>query len=425
MSITSIKGTSDILPPQVYSWQQLESHARLVFESFGFAEIRTPAFESTDLFIKSIGDGTDIVQKEMYTFEDRGKRSITLRPEGTAPVVRAYIEHNLANAVGLCKFYYMGPMFRAERPQKGRSRQFHQIGIESIGSKSPLIDIEAISAMAAFFKKIGLTDYELKINSIGCKEDKKRFGELLKKNLETKVSSLCEDCRGRLDKNVLRVLDCKVESCKNVVTEAPSILDSLCSDCSDHFEAVKINLKKLNIPFKIARTLVRGLDYYTGTVFEVTHKNLGSQDAIGAGGRYDNLVRDFGGPKDTGAFGFALGIERILLSLGSDAKAKTLDVFIAPEGKNAEDEGLRILKELRDTSIQSDGTGEISSEMDFEKKSLNAQMRLANKKEAKFVVILNDSDLSAKKSVVVRDMLNKTQEDILTNDVVKYILSKF
>ncbi len=422
MDIKSIKGTTDIFAPEIFAWQTLEKEARSVFGSFGACEIRTPIFEDTALFLKSIGDTTDIVQKEMYTFLDRGDRSITLRPEGTAPIVRAYVEHHIHNLSNFTKYYYIGPMFRAERPQKGRSRQFHQIGFEAIGSKSPLCDVESILALVMFFKKIDLEGYQIKINSIGCKDDKKKFGEILKENLSNRSKELCDNCKERLNKNVLRILDCKNPGCIAIVKDMPLISENICSPCKTHFDIVKNYLTKLGINFTVTANLVRGLDYYTGTVFEITHSNLGAQDAIGAGGRYDNLVRDFGGPDGVGSFGFALGIERLIIALNKDLALPQLDIFIAHEGSEAQDMAFKITNNIRNKSLSLNRS--IQIEMELENKSLNAQMRQANKKNAKYVLILNDADLKNKKNPILRDMINKTQEEVLLDNITDNLLNK-
>jgi len=283
MKYKSVKGMDDILPQDVWMWQFIEMRAREGLESSGYAEIRTPILEDTAVFVRGIGDTTDIVTKEMFTFSDRKGRSLTMRPEGTAPIARSYIEHSIGSASAVARLYYMGPMFRAERPQKGRLRQFYQIGVEVIGSSSPMADVEVITRLDAMLRSFGLDDFTIKINSLGCRDDKSRFAGNLKDYLSGKESSLCDDCKARIGKNVLRVLDCKNESCVEVVRASPNTADSLCGGCRGHFEEVKSALKSLGVDFTVAGNLVRGLDYYTATVFEVTHPALGGQDAIGAG----------------------------------------------------------------------------------------------------------------------------------------------
>ncbi|MDD5680584.1 MAG: histidine--tRNA ligase [Candidatus Omnitrophica bacterium] len=413
--INSLRGMRDILPPEVYSWQFVEKAAREVFESFGYEEIRTPLLEETALFQRGIGEGTDIVNKEMYTFTDKGGRSITLRPEGTAPIVRSYVENNLNAGEDMVKLYYMGPMFRSERPQKGRSRQFYQVGIEAVGSASPYVDAEAILAMAAFFAKVGLDDFKVKLCSLGCSADKEKFAKALKEYLKGETSRLCDDCKVRLEKNVLRILDCKVESCKTLLVNSPKAKDFLCPPCAENYKKVKDIISSYGINFQEDANLVRGLDYYTSTVFEVTHPALGSQDAIAAGGRYDNLIEDFGGKK-TGAFGFAVGVERLLLALSSKGEIKTTKsgtaLYIAATGEDVYPEAFKSTMALRREGI--------SCEIDFQGRSLKAQMRQANKKNAAFVAIFGDEELK-RGEVVLRDMKTKEQRNVKLSELAKAV----
>lgn len=405
MRYKAVRGMEDILPEDIKIWQELEKIARGDLESYGYREIRTPVPEDTSIFVRGIGETTDIVTKEMYTFKDRKDRSLTLRPEGTAPIVRAYIEHTLFNDSPELRLYYMGPMFRSERPQKGRSRQFHQIGAEILGSASPYADAELILQLDHMLRGFGLEDFKIKLNSLGCANDKAKFSEKLKEYLQDKKNRLCDDCKKRLKNNVLRVLDCKAEACKQVLRQSPDIRQSLCSPCEDHLSKVKNVLK--NIKFVEAKNLVRGLDYYTGTVFEITHPNLGSQDAIGAGGRYDNLVKDLGGP-NIPAVGYALGLERIIMALKdkSPVSADTRVVYIATLGDAAKVAGLEKATKIRE---------ELKGQLKYfsvvisdikENASLKAQMRNADKQKAKAVVILGENELKSGK-VNVRDMVNK------------------
>jgi histidyl-tRNA synthetase len=385
----SVKGMEDILPPDSRLWQRLESAARADLESRGYSEIRTPILEDTAVFVRGIGETTDIVSKEMYTFTDRKDRSLTLRPEGTAPIARAYVEHALNGVSPVQRLYYIGPMFRAERPQKGRSRQFHQIGVEVIGSSSPFADAEVIAQLAGMLKAFGLSGYRIKLNSLGCADDKAKYAGNLREYLSGKSGKLCEECVARARKNVLRVLDCKNEGCASVVRDAPDVSESLCGKCGEHFGVLKGALSALGIKFDGAKNLVRGLDYYTGTVFELTHPALGSQDAIGAGGRYDNLVSDMGGPA-VGAVGYAVGIERIIMALGTAAAADTAPsklVYIAALDGRARIEGMkladRIRAEIPGVTVLQDITGS----------SLKSQMRSAGKNGAGAVLILGEEEM--------------------------------
>ena len=414
MKIHSLKGMRDILPQEAHLWQFVEKTARGVFEKFGYEEIRTPVLEETALFQKSIGEGTDIVNKEMYTFTDRGGRSLTLRPEGTAPIVRSYIENHL-DTDGVVKLFYIGPMFRSERPQKGRSRQFHQIGVEAIGSSNPYVDAEVMFMMVDLFRKIGLDDFKIKLCSLGCSKDKQKLARQLRTYLTPEKNRLCQDCKVRLKKNVLRTLDCKVESSRAVLRNSPKAKDFLCPSCDTHYKKVKDLLKSLKIDFREDPNMVRGLDYYTNTVFEVTHSELGAQDAISPGGRYDNLVGDFGG-KNRGAFGFALGMERLLMALSSkkgvSPEERKPDLYIATTSDDVYDEAFNAVIVLRE--------GGISCEIDFQEKSLKAQMRQANKRGARFVAIFGDEELK-RGEVVLRNMKTSEQRNIRIEELIKEI----
>jgi histidyl-tRNA synthetase len=412
MQYKSIKGTRDILPSESYIWQAIEDKARNVFARFGYDEIRTPVIEETALFIKSVGENTDIVTKEMFSFVDRGERNISLRPEGTAPVVRAYIENNLDKISQFQKLYYMGPMFRAERPQAGRMRQFHQIGVEAIGSASPALDAEVIRLMTSILDAVGIKDYALRINNLGCQEDKKKLSDALRAALSSSASLLCEDCRKRLKTNPLRVLDCKNENCKAIIRGSFKSVKFFCEDCDNHFKKVLGFLDSLKVKYTVDPYIVRGLDYYTRTVFEITHGALGSQDAIGAGGRYDSLTSSMGGP-ELGACGFALGVDRIMLALEKGASEKAvkpgIDLFVSTIGETAYQKAFALLDALRSAGIPAD--------MDYEGRSLKAQMRAADKCGAKFVLIIGEDEL-ARGEALLRDMSTKEQMGVKFEELV-------
>jgi len=417
MKYASVKGMEDILPQDIRVWQGLERIARIELESNGYREIRTPLLEDTNIFVRSIGETTDIVTKEMYTFSDRKGRSLTLRPEGTAPIVRAYIEHNLGKILSESKLYYIGPMFRSERPQKGRSRQFHQIGVEVIGSYSHFTDAEVIMQLDRMLKGFGLDNFTIKLNSLGCKADKDTYSEELKKYLKDKKAQLCDDCKARIEKNVLRVLDCKNDSCMSVVRGAPDTVSSLCRACEDHFEKVKGTLRKLKIDFKQTANLVRGLDYYTGLVFEVTHPFLGGQDALGAGGRYDNLVRDMGGP-DVGAVGYAIGMERVIISLGGGIEryTKPAVIYIATLGDEARIKGLMLADEIK-MKLNYAYDKNVSTHIGADGSSLKSQMRSADRLGARYVLIIGEDEIK-KGEAVLRDMNTKDQSQVRFGDLI-------
>ena len=417
MDIKRLKGTQDILPAETGLWQSVERVSRALFSSYGYREIRTPIIEQTCLFTRSVGTETDIVKKQMYSFSDRGNRDITLRPEETAPVVRAYIENRLDNTEGFVKLYYMGPMFRSERPQAGRFRQFSQIGVEAIGSYSSYLDAEIIILLNNLLKEIGLKGYRFNINSLGCEKDKSNIANILKQGLKSNTAKLCEDCQTRYTTNILRILDCKCVNCRKVVSSIP-IKDILCQDCTERFLALQDILKSSNIEFTVMPTLVRGLDYYTGLVFEVSSDSLGAQDAIAAGGRYDNLVSDLGGTKQ-GAIGFAIGLERIIQILSSIKPGKEVKraelIFLITVGDQAYKTGFDVLPELRRAGI--------SSDIDYQQKSLKAQMRYADKINAGHVLILGDNELSNRKAFL-KNMSDGSQVEIGLDNLVEEIKIK-
>ena len=399
--IQALRGTKDLLPEEAKLWTILEEKARKVFACFGFSEMRTPVIEESSLFVRSIGQGTDIVEKQMFTFLDRGERSITLRPEATASVVRAYLENGLDNKVGFAKLFYIGPMFRAERPQAGRLRQFHQIGVEAIGSYDPHLDAEVMALLGAILDSFNIIGYKIKLNSLGCAKDKNNLSLGLHKSLEGKINDFCNDCKVRYEKNVLRILDCKEEKCKNAVRKIFQGTEAyLCPECKAHFDSVRSALDILRIDYQVEPHLVRGLDYYTKTTFEVTHHKLGAQDAIAAGGRYDNLLSDLGGP-EKGACGFAIGLERAVMAIHDMPTSKEeIDMFIATIGDEAYRLGFRLAMELRKVGI--------SADIDYEGRSLKAQMRAADKTGARLAALIGEDEIK-NHSITVRNMRTKEQ----------------
>jgi len=414
VSITGIKGMNDILPGDIETWQHLEEQARKVFGAFGYREIRVPVAEKTELFCRSIGETTDIVEKEMYTFTDKGGTSMTLRPEGTAPVMRAFIQHKLHALDPISKLYYIGPMFRHERPQKGRYRQFHQIGAEVIGIDDPKIDAQVLAMLSHYFMTTKIPDVSLQINSLGCPGCRPTYREALIDFLEQRLSCLCADCQRRYTSNPLRVLDCKVPGCKEVTIDAPAMLDNLCIGCEAHFTQVKNHLDALEVDYTVNPRMVRGLDYYTRTTFEMVTGSLGAQNAVAAGGRYDGLIRDLGGPELPG-IGFAIGLERLALMLGEQSVLPPRpELFIATLGEAATNAGFSML-----TRLQRRG---IPVEMEYTGKSLKAQLRRADKIKAKRVLIIGEDELQRGMSQL-RYMDESRQEEIEL-DSLESLLSK-
>lgn len=393
MALTAVKGFNDILPDESGRWQHIEQTARRVFELNGFGEIRVPVMEKTELFCRSIGDATDIVEKEMYTFIDKGENSVTLRPEGTAGVMRAFIEHKLYAQDPIAKLYYLGPMFRYERPQKGRYRQFHQIGAELTGVHDPLADAQVLNMLTSFFREIGLTEPTLQINSLGCHECRPAYRTALRGFLEERMEQLCEDCKRRFKTNPLRTLDCKVPGCMQATVGAPSVLEHLCSNCDDHFSSVRRYLDLSATPYSINSRMVRGLDYYTRTTFEMVTGLLGSQSAVAAGGRYDGLISQLGGPAIPG-IGFAMGLERIALLLGSQEFATLPDLYIATMGAGERDVAFRLMDGLLKSGVR--------VEMDYEGKSLKSQMRRADKLKARYSVVVGENEVASGSAVFKR-----------------------
>lgn len=404
MSIKALKGFKDILPDEVGLWQFIEKTARDIFQRYGFEEIKVPILEKTELFVRTIGESTDIVEKEMYTFVDRNGASITMRPEGTAPVIRSYIENGLYVRGSVQRLYTVGPMFRHERPQKGRLRQFHQMSVEVLGSNSTRIDTEVMAMAWHILQEIGLPA-SLEINSLGCPECRPSFKEAMQGFLQKRSKHLCEDCQRRSSTNPLRVLDCKSEHCQAQYVSAPSILDHLCSACSQHFREVRQNLSLLGVPFAVNAKMVRGLDYYTRTTFELITTELGAQGAIGAGGRYDGLVRQLGGPEVPG-IGFAMGMERLvmLLSQKQNERLETLpllDLFLVTLGEAASEKGFILLQMLRSQGLR--------VMMDHEGRSMKNQLKQADKQNARFTLILGDNEL-ANCEVLLKDMHSGEQQ---------------
>jgi len=383
------RGTNDIVQDS-YKWQHIEDTARKVCRTFGYDEIRTPTFEHTELFARGVGDTTDVVEKQMYTFQDKGDRSITLKPEGTAGVARAYIERNLYAGVMPVKLYYITPCFRYEKPQAGRLREFHQFGIEVLGSEEPNVDVEIISLAITFLQELGLTGLRLSINSIGCPVCRKEYNEKLKAYFNDRIDELCDTCKNRLEKNPLRILDCKAECCKELAKGAPKLIDHICEDCKEHFDNVTQMLSSLDIEYSIDPDIVRGLDYYTKTVFEIISDNIGAQSTVCGGGRYDGLIEELGGPKTSG-IGFALGIERLIMTMENQnigfGDAHTPDIYIATIGKEADIYAEKLVYELRCKGI--------SGEKDRMARSLKAQMKYADKIGAKYSMVLGDDEVNS------------------------------
>jgi histidyl-tRNA synthetase len=414
--IQLIRGFKDILPGEVELWQHIEKTARSLFEDFGFKEIRIPIMERTELFARSIGEDTDIVEKEMYTFPDRKGTLITLRPEATASVCRSYIQHKLYSTDPVQKYFTIGPMFRRERPQKGRYRQFYQLNAEIFGVESPLADVELIFLLITLFSRLSVSDVTAHINSLGCPECRPTFKAVLAGFLTSCTGDLCSDCARRKDRNPLRVLDCKVPACREAMAHAPSILDYLCPVCSRHFETVKTTLNAMNVPFTIDKRLVRGLDYYTRTTFEIQTGSLGTQSAVAGGGRYDGLVKALGGPH-TPATGFAIGFDRLaeITGLNHHDFIKTPDIYLVALGEKS----LSLAFEWK-SALCLEG---IKTEMDFSDKSLKSQMKRADRLGAPRVLIVGDNEIK-QGSVILRNMTTKEQMSIPIECVVEHIKSK-
>ena len=413
MLTTAPRGTKDIMPSDVNAWRYLEATVRKICAQYGYKEIRTPVFEHTELFQRGIGDTTDVVEKEMYTFTDRGNRSITLRPENTASAVRAYVEHKLSKEDSLAtKFFYIGSMFRYDRPQAGRLREFHQFGVEALGVPGPNVDAEIILLAVQVLKELGLKDLKLKINSVGCPNCRPQHREKLQAFFKPHFDELCKDCQGRFDRNPLRLLDCKNPHCQELGVGAPSLEECLCDECKAHFEGVKELLTAAGVDFEVDHNLVRGLDYYTKTAFEIKYPPLGAQSAVAGGGRYDGLIEEMGG-SPTPAVGFATGLERLLLALESQnllpEKNRSVDAYVVALGEAAQSEGFELLNNLRKAGL--------SAAMDFAGRSMKAQMKQANKLGARYALILGDDEI-AEGVVMLRSMSDSQQEKVALAEVI-------
>lgn len=415
MLITRPRGTNDILPGEVEKWQFLEQLTGQVCREYGYGEIRTPIFEHTELFSRGVGETTDIVEKEMYTFTDRGDRSITLRPEGTASTVRAYVENKLYALPQPVKVYYTGPMFRYDRPQAGRYRQFHQFGVEVFGSNDPAIDAEVIAMAMDIYQRIGLKNLELHLNSVGCPTCRPALRQRLQEYFKPHLENLCPNCQGRYERNPLRILDCKSEKCQEFGKDAPTTLDVLCPDCAAHFAAVKGYLDEVGVSYTVNNRLVRGLDYYTRTAFEIMTQDIGAQSSIGGGGRYNGLIEECGGPATPG-IGFALGLERILLTAERQGIVFPVNrgpqVFIATAGSGVAKKAFGLLQSLRQQGM--------AVEQDYLGRSLKAQMKYAGKLAARFVIILGEEEFD-RGVAVVRDMQAGEQQEVGLGDLVAFI----
>lgn len=412
MLTTAPRGTKDIMPADVAAWRYLEDTMRKVCAQYGYKEIRTPVFEHTELFLRGIGETTDVVEKEMYTFTDRGDRSLTLRPENTASAVRAFIEHKLYAEPAPTKLFYIGPMFRYDRPQAGRYRQFHQFGIEALGVQGPNIDAEIILLAVQILQSLGLKDLKLKINSVGCPKCRPEHREKLQEFFKPNFEHLCKDCQSRYDRNPLRLLDCKVPKCQELGEGAPSLEECLCEECKAHFEGLKELLTAAGIEYEFDHNLVRGLDYYTKTAFEIQYSPLGAQSAVCGGGRYDGLIEEVGGPATPG-IGFAMGMERVLLALESQnllpAADDAMDVFVVCPKKENFTIAFKTAIELRRAGFKVD--------YDFQGRSMKAQMKAANRVQAKYVLIFGEDEV-ARGQVVLRNMANSEQNEIALNDII-------
>ena len=407
------RGTKDITPKDVYKWHYVEKKFREICALYGYEEIRTPIFEHTEVFARSVGDTTDVVQKEMYSFTDRGDRQLSLKPEGTAGVIRSFIENKMYADTQPTKLYYITPCFRYERPQAGRQRQFHQFGIEVLGSDGPSVDAEVISLAVQFFNEMGLKNLSVNINSVGCPTCREEYNRKLKEYLDKKVDVLCETCLERKDKNPMRVIDCKNPHCKENLQDIPFMIDHLCEDCKDHFDKLQTYLKEMDINYVVDKTIVRGVDYYKKTAFEIISNDIGSQSTVCGGGRYDGLVEMLGGPKGISGIGFALGAERLLLTLENNnieiENPKSTDIYIATIGDAAKTKSFKLIKDLR--------TNHISADNDHLDKSLKAQFKYSDKLNAKYTVVIGDDEL-ANDTATLKNMKTSEQTTIKLSELV-------
>lgn len=412
------RGTKDILPDTVSQWNYVENKIRGLCRLYGYKEIRTPMFEHTELFQRGIGETTDVVEKEMYSFLDRGGRSITLRPENTAAAVRSYLQNKLYADVAIAKLFYIGSMFRYDRPQAGRQREFHQFGVEALGGDNPAVDAEVIMLAVQFLQSLGLKKLQLSLNSVGCPKCRPVYRKKLQEFFADKLDGLCSDCQSRYERNPMRILDCKEESCRKLSVGAPEITDCLCDECQEHFAKVQKYLLHAGIRFELDARLVRGLDYYTKTAFEIQYAPLGAQSAIAGGGRYDGLVEEIGG-NSTPAVGFAAGLERVLLALDKQgllpAQDDSVDAFVVALGDEAQAVAFSLLAKLR--------TAGISAGMDFTGRSMKAQMKQANKVSARFVLILGEDEV--KESVVtLKNMQTSEQQKIAIEEIINTLCAE-
>lgn len=414
MLIKAPRGTKDIVPAEAYKWNYLEGKFRDLCRLYGYEEIRTPIFEHTELFKRGVGDTTDIVQKEMYTFKDRGDRDLTLKPEGTAGVIRAFIENKMYAETQPTKLFYITPCFRYERPQSGRQRQFHQFGVEAIGSDTPSLDAEVISLAMQFLGEAGLKDLTVSINSVGCPVCREEYNQLLKDYLAAKADVLCDLCNDRRDKNPMRVIDCKNETCQANIVDIPLMADHLCENCKDHFSQLKQYLDEMDINYVVDKKIVRGLDYYKRTAFEIISNDLGAQSTVCGGGRYDGLVEQIGGPSGYSGIGFGLGAERLLLTLEANGveigNPNHTDIFAVTIGDKAKLKSFSILKDLRDNHI--------SADKDHLDRSLKAQFKYSNKINAKYTIVIGDDELD-KDEATLKNMETGDQKLIKISELVE------
>lgn len=409
--IKAVRGTKDIIGEEAKKYVYISNVAQKMFENYGYNFVKTPIFEETELFKRGIGEATDVVEKEMYTFKDRGDRSITLRPENTASLVRCYLENAIYNKEDISRFYYNGSMFRYERPQAGRQREFNQIGLEVFGEKSPKVDAEVIAIGYKFLKKLGITDLEVKINSVGSKESRTIYREKLIEHFSKHLDDMCEDCRDRINRNPLRLLDCKVDKDKDFYKSAPNIIDFLFEDERKHYEDVKKYLDVFGIKYTEDPTLVRGLDYYSSTVFEIVTNKLGSQGTVLGGGRYDNLLKELG-DKDIPAVGFATGVERIMMLLGENYPKNNPDVYIAWLGENTSETALKIAESLRDNDIK--------VYIDYSEKGMKSHMKKADKLSVRYCIILGEDELN-KGIVLLKDFSTREQKEVKIEEIINQI----
>lgn len=412
------RGTKDILPDTVGEWTYVEQKIRELCDRYGYQEIRTPMFEHTELFHRGIGEGTDVVDKEMYTFTDRGQRSITLRPENTASAVRAYLQNKLYGENSLTKLFYIGSMFRYDRPQAGRMREFHQFGIEALGEENPAVDAEVIMLAMDFLTSLGLKDLKLSLNSVGCPKCRPIYRKVLQDYFRDKLDTLCDDCKDRFERSPLRILDCKTDADKPFMPAAPKITDCLCDECKDHFHKVQEYLTQAGVEFELDPRLVRGLDYYTKTAFEIKYALLGAQSAIAGGGRYDGLIEEIGG-KPTPAVGFASGLERVLLALEKQEllpeMTKTADAFVVALGESASGPAFKLLTKLRQAGLKAN--------MDYAGRSMKAQMKQANKAKARFALIIGEDEVK-ESCVMLKDMEKSEQQKVSFDTIIEKLCAE-